>query len=619
MRKLTILSPILLLIAWSCQDNTPSKISAESIHQIQLSIDSVDQDSVYTLLKQTEQQLAREKQLPDSLRGMNHYLLGLHFRKKEIKDSASIYFQQATNYVKDSIVNQTEANYFRLAWDSYYHRGLYTDCFVISERFKSMLDPAKQYTAMNWALYWEESTYKALKQYKKALAVAEERVALTRKYDSMALPSSLVSLAEFHYNYLKDKKTAFSILEDLLKDEEHLSKNFQRMVNTNYGVYRYYEGDFKGALKYYLKAVNAARKDTLTTDNLDDLANTYNNVAEVYIDLKDYPKARMYLDSVRGLGLQNMARSKQRSLLNYELRLAMESGKNLDKVKEVLQEINDLTDKEYRDKFDTELMALTQANEKEKQLLEAKQAAEIETLKLETRSLIGLVTALLLGVIGFLFYQRRRLRFEKQELQNQQRLLRSQMNPHFTYNTLYAIQNEIKQDPDSAGKYLIKFSRLLRLILENSTKNYVALEKELEALRKYMDLQQVRLKHPFTYRITLVGLEEDELIFIPPMLIQPFVENAIEHGFQAMKEPGFIEIKLEYIGDFLACSIEDNGCGIVAGTSDKKDSTSMRLISEFIKKTTKETLVLIDKKEQNPQDSGILIQFLIPFKYTEND
>ena len=113
----------------------------------------------------------------------------------------------------------------------------------------------------------------------------------------------------------------------------------------------------------------------------------------------------------------------------------------------------------------------------------------------------------------------------------QQRLLRSQMNPHFTFNTLYAIQNKVKDDQKIASDYLLKFSRLLRLILENSMQDYVLFENEIDSLKKYMDLQLFRFPNKFTYEVIYKSLEEDEFIFIPPMLLQPFIENSIEHGF----------------------------------------------------------------------------------------
>ncbi|MEM7187478.1 MAG: histidine kinase, partial [Bacteroidota bacterium] len=265
------------------------------------------------------------------------------------------------------------------------------------------------------------------------------------------------------------------------------------------------------------------------------------------------------------------------------------------------------------------LTALKKANENEKLLAQQKQDAEIRNLKLENRTIVIGISAGFLGVIGLLFYQRRKLKFERQQLQTQQRLLRSQMNPHFTFNTLYAIQNEIKKDQKGASDYLIKFSRLLRLILENSTENYVQLEKELEALRKYMDLQLVGASEKFSYQFHFENMDEDELIFLPPMLLQPFVENSIQHGFGGISYPGKIDIRLALEQKFIACTIEDNGRGLTNSNSEVKNSTSIRLISEFIEKATKSKVTMINKSSVNPAESGVRIQFLIPFRYTEND
>jgi len=224
-----------------------------------------------------------------------------------------------------------------------------------------------------------------------------------------------------------------------------------------------------------------------------------------------------------------------------------------------------------------------------------------------------------LGVIGVFYYQRRKLRFEKQSLENQQRLLRSQMNPHFTFNTLYAIQTEMKKDQKGASDYLLKFSRLLRLILENSTQNYVQLEKELDALKKYIDLQSIKQSSKFDYHIRLDNLEEDDLVFIPPMLLQPFVENSIEHGFKNLDYHGQLDIALGLKGKFIHCTIEDNGNGIIGHESGYKNSTSVGLISDFIEKATKSKLQIVNKATLDKDQSGVCIKFLIPYRLTEND
>ena len=109
------------------------------------------------------------------------------------------------------------------------------------------------------------------------------------------------------------------------------------------------------------------------------------------------------------------------------------------------------------------------------------------------------------------------MRFEKQELQLHQRLLRTQMNPHFTFNTLYAIQTLIKKDPEKAITYQLKFSRLLRLVLENSTANFVQLDDELVAVEQYLELQLLRFPGKFEYEVLLEGIERNSLVFIPPM------------------------------------------------------------------------------------------------------
>jgi hypothetical protein len=339
----------------------------------------------------------------------------------------------------------------------------------------------------------------------------------------------------------------------------------------------------------------------------------------VYLDLKQYDKARIYLDSVRLLGVASLARRKQKSLLNYELRLAVETNKSSGEASKVLNEIFEQQDAVYKQKSENELLELSKTNEKQKQLLKENQAAEIENLKLQTGSIILLVSIILLTLIGFLFYGQRKLKFEKQSLQLQQRLFRSQMNPHFTYNTLYAIQKEIKTDPKSAESYLLKFSRLLRLVLENSMSNYVLISKELEAIQKYLDLQLIHSPNKFSYEVNLVNMEEDELIFIPPMLLQPLIENSIEHGFTGIDYPGKLNLTLTLKDSFVHCSIDDNGKGLQKGNNSEKQSASTKLIQDFLKRSTKKGFSIFNKKDLDPEKSGILVEFLIPYKFTEND
>jgi LytS/YehU family sensor histidine kinase len=123
--------------------------------------------------------------------------------------------------------------------------------------------------------------------------------------------------------------------------------------------------------------------------------------------------------------------------------------------------------------------------------------------------------------------------------------LRSQMNPHFIFNCLSSINRFIlKNKTEEASDYLTKFSRLVRMVLNNSRQELIALEDELETLRLYLDMEQLRFKNAFDYYINCVNEITADNIFIPPLILQPFAENAIWHGLMHKHGQGHLEIKL---------------------------------------------------------------------------
>ncbi|MFC2151635.1 histidine kinase, partial [Bacteroidota bacterium] len=143
-----------------------------------------------------------------------------------------------------------------------------------------------------------------------------------------------------------------------------------------------------------------------------------------------------------------------------------------------------------------------------------------------------------------------------------QQALGQQMNPHFIFNTLNAIQYYIyENDTESSTKYLNKFSKLMRIILDNSQYDTIPIYKELDALQLYMELERVRANENFEFEITIDSDLDTSAYKICPLLIQPYVENAIWHGLAPKKEKGFIKIELTHSSDTITCSIEDNGIG----------------------------------------------------------
>lgn len=194
--------------------------------------------------------------------------------------------------------------------------------------------------------------------------------------------------------------------------------------------------------------------------------------------------------------------------------------------------------------------------QREKELVEEKQARSRLMLLL----LIGLIVLLALFVL--LYLRQNRLKTGHDRMQLQQKLFRSQMNPHFIFNSLGSIQSSImNEESDKAVKYLSRFSKLMRNILDSSENENLPLSKEIATIENYLELQKVRFPHKFDYRISGTENLEAESICIPPMLAQPFIENALEHGIKTMPTKGLINVNFSLAGNLLTIEIEDNGIG----------------------------------------------------------
>jgi tetratricopeptide (TPR) repeat protein len=210
---------------------------------------------------------------------------------------------------------------------------------------------------------------------------------------------------------------------------------------------------------------------------------------------------------------------------------------------------------------------------------------EVELLSLRIKNqrlmLYGFSGLILLTIlISLLLYRGSRLKARRRISEMNQKIseitqanLRQQMNPHFIFNTLNSIQYYMYQhDKLATNNYLTKFSSLMRKVLENSQHTSIPLNDELDALTLYIELERIRFKDKFDFKIN-VDEEIDVLLFkVPTMLIQPYVENSICHGLIPAERNGFIEIDLKLEKDYISCSIEDNGIGREASQKRKAKS-----------------------------------------------
>lgn len=294
----------------------------------------------------------------------------------------------------------------------------------------------------------------------------------------------------------------------------------------------------------YNEAIPYLERSIVEADSDDDLVvqkDATRKLSEVYEYKGDYNKAletyQAYVTLVDTLYIRKEQEISRAARFNREIATTQSRITGLEQERELTQSKYDL--------------AVT-----EQELAE-------ETYKRQRWIIYSLILGLFLtGLAAFLFYRSN----QQQKLANNLlalKSLRSQMNPHFIFNALNSVNNFIsKSDERSANRYLSDFSKLMRSVLENSEEDFIPLTKELELLELYVKLEHSRFPEKFDYRIDVDNKIDVASFQIPPMLLQPYIENAIWHGLRYKEEKGLLEIKLIPKGnDVVEISISDNGIG----------------------------------------------------------
>jgi len=241
--------------------------------------------------------------------------------------------------------------------------------------------------------------------------------------------------------------------------------------------------------------------------------------------------------------------------------------------------------------------------------------------------LIAFFSAMMVLITLFLQKQRRIKEDARDEMAKmEQRMFRLQMNPHFVFNALLAIQGFMYQNnPRDAGRYLTSFAKLIRHTLYGSSEEYIHLDKEVEALKYYLDLQRLRFNEKFEYKIEMGEDLSPEAVRIPPLLIQPFLENSIEHGLQHKEEPGLLSLRFAYAENCLTVEVQDDGIGREEAMKMQKKkgklhkSLGMEIVQKRLNSLSralgqKIELEIIDLKDEDGSAGGTLVRLCIPFK-----
>ena len=368
----------------------------------------------------------------------------------------------------------------------------------------------------------------------------------------------------------------------LINNEDGISSAFLSLGRD------YFEKEnYQLAESYYLQSLRTSKK----INSRKRITEIYEALAKLYN--KTHQDNKAYLYHVKYTALKD-------SLLNEENN----------------RQIAELKTRYELEKKDKQLKVLSQQN-----VLQKESITRYDYLLVSILLIVSLIT-----VITILLIRQNRLKTHQQTIELRQKLLRSQMNPHFIFNTLFSIQTYmLENDAKSASRFLSKFAKLMRHILENSKHEFVTLENEIEFLNEYLFIQQLRFDESFKYEVVFDDEEEASQIMIPPMLSQAFVENAIDHGIRNIDREGSVKVHFSINEENLIVTIEDNGVGFYhkklgqqvlknhKSTGVENTRQRIQILSSEYKS---ETLFEIkDLNQEMSSKTGTIITFAIPLIY----
>jgi sensor histidine kinase YesM len=302
--------------------------------------------------------------------------------------------------------------------------------------------------------------------------------------------------------------------------------------------------------------------------------------------------------------------------------------------KQYLFKINDYKKEAEEERKTSQINLLNKDNQLKEQKL--KQQAFIKN-----GLIIGILLLILLSVFVFrsLTLKRRndklrmkknlevqQLESEKKQSELEMQALRAQMNPHFIFNCLSSINRFIlKNEGKTASNYLTRFSRLMRMVLMNSQKSLISLDDELQMLEIYLEMERLRFKDSFDYAITFLNVVDSDNIFIPPLLLQPFCENAIWHGLMHKEGQGRLDVELSMHDNILYCAITDNGVGrekaeeMNSKSAEKEKSMGLKITTERLALLNREKGLhtfyeIADLKDESGNAAGTKVILKISFK-----
>jgi two-component sensor histidine kinase len=545
-------------------------------------------------------------------------------------------YDQATVYLLkgfEAIDNQAEPEWIGIKSDLirtisavYHHQGNYTEALDYALQSSRLAEQSAVPMQLMKSYLNLSGLYGELSSPENGLGVADDRLRYqteAKKYMKLSYKFSIINASK-----LTQGATAFNLGSLYAEDKQEDSARYFLNEAIRLG----------SATNFYELLSNAYRMKSTLYPTLLDSAVHYLDLAYRYADKAQNPitriatsldKAKVLISQQKWteaekLTLKSLTEAKQLNLLNdqrsanlilYEIKnhqqeylAALTYYKNYNSIKDsIINEKNFARIEELKTKYESEL------KDSEIKNLEQKTALQDFEIKQKNYFIVGLsIVAILAAALIYFYYSQRTLRQQQKALELENRFLRVQLDPHFLSNSLVSIQRFVMENnTEQAVNYLTKFSRLMRQLLEYSREELITIEEEIDLLKNYLDIQKLRLKDKFEYRIQIdknLSIADSK---IQPMFAQPFVENAIEHGISQV-ENGKIELSFTAWDGQLVLEIRDNGNGIQKNANNPQ-SLSTKIIRERIDLLNKANRTRIQLTIENlSTGTGTRVQIILP-------
>lgn len=467
----------------------------------------------------------------------------------------------------------------------------------------------------------------ALNSYTEALSVA---IAKKKEFTQCQVLMNLASV-ELRLGNLDLSKELLA--QSLEKSQTNDFLNMEGLIYAKMGDYFLETGQPELAKSKFDLAESIQRRE----DFLEDVPNSLLGKAEAFLRLEDFENGIKTANEALLLtrSLDNYTESKDAHYLLYQLfdqlpqyDSALYHHLAYTSIKDSIMDRSTKSSAEYYSEM-TRLSGMIKIAELERDLISSEKKRQASNFLF---ILVAIGIALSGGILGFVFYKRKQEAVSKQReaqlklerAQSEMKALKSQMHPHFIYGVVRSIKNFIlRNNAEEAMEHLDKFSVLMRRILENSEYDEVTIKDEVEALELYIELESLRAKKPFSYEIKIGDSINQEDDSIPPLILQPFVENSIWHGLLTSKREGHIEIRIERVGNAIKCSVNDNGIGREASAKlldsfpSKKKSMAMKIARDRLSLRDQRThttskFEVIDLKDDKGNSLGTKVELTLP-------